>query len=140
MMDLYRPMPVSRGLAGTVGNLPFHPAVSADCGDMLVTLVGRSLVDRFGRLEAMGNDDGYSRAVIDDCVLSWLSIMGTVGSELSIGPPIWPSSGLRHIASVLINQDMAMISPLSASSARCSLRQLRRDLAPCLSSSYWSAP
>lgn len=32
-----------RAFAVTVRGLPFHPAVSTDCGDMLVPLVGRSI-------------------------------------------------------------------------------------------------
>ncbi|MBB6414239.1 hypothetical protein HNQ71_006948 [Mesorhizobium sangaii] len=38
-----------RAFAITVGDLPFHPAVSADCGDMLVPLAGRSIVEWFDR-------------------------------------------------------------------------------------------
>jgi len=65
------------------GDLPFHPAVSADCGDTLIPSSKRSIVDWFYRVGARRNDDGSRRAVIDDSVVGWLSIIGTVGSKLS---------------------------------------------------------
>jgi len=51
MMDLYRPIAVSTNerFALAVGDLPLHPAVSVDCGDMAVPLSGmrqlRSRID-----------------------------------------------------------------------------------------------
>lgn len=42
------------------------------------------LVTRRGKeFHARRNDDSRRRAVIDDCIIGWLSIIGTVGSKLS---------------------------------------------------------
>jgi len=72
-----------RAFAVAVCGPPFHSAVSADCGDMLIPSVEKSIVDWFDRVGARRNDDCSSSAMMDDCIIGWLSIIGTVGSKLS---------------------------------------------------------
>ncbi|NNG72058.1 hypothetical protein HLI18_19635 [Rhizobium laguerreae] len=97
-----------RVFAVAVRDLPFHRAVTVDCGDMPVPLAGRSIVAWLDRVGARRNDDSRRRAMIDDCVLCRFSIIGTVGCELSdrTANLVEEWRNLRDIASILIRQGM----------------------------------
>ncbi|TCM67959.1 hypothetical protein EV291_1317 [Rhizobium sp. BK068] len=59
-----------RAFAVAAGDLPCHPAVSADFGDMLVPLSGRSIAEWFDRVGAWRDDDGSISAVIGNGVVN----------------------------------------------------------------------
>lgn len=110
-----------RALSVAVRDLPFHPAVTVDCGDMPVPLAGRSTVAWLDRVGARRNDDSRRRAMIDDCVVCRFSIIGTVGCELSDRTAILVEEwrNLRDIASILIRQGMG--NDLAAIRIQCQM-------------------
>ncbi len=76
--------------------------------DVVVSLAGCLDVGPFNRVRARWNDDPCACAVTENCVVGWIAITGSIGSELVdlIVDLIQQRLQLRGIAGFLICQTM----------------------------------
>ncbi len=75
---------------------------------MVLSLAGCLDVGPFNRVRARWNDDPCACAVTENCVVGWIAIIGSIGSELVdlIVDLIQQRLQLRGIAGFLICQTM----------------------------------
>lgn len=87
---------------------------------VIVSLAGGFGLSPLRRVRAWWNDDPSFGAVTHNGVICWTTIIGAIGSDLTdlVVDLVEQGFHLRDIASFLIRQGMAIISPLSASRAR----------------------
>lgn len=80
---LYRPMAVSITLAVAGGRLPLQPTVFCDRRYVLVSLIRWPCITiAFHRRRTRWNDNVRGCAVLQDRLIGWLAIIGSVGCEL----------------------------------------------------------
>lgn len=126
-----------RSLAVTGDGLSFRPAVRVDRRDMTISLTGGIGVRPFHGGGARRNDNHSIGAVLDDGVVGRFAVIGAVGGELADCDLdlVEQWIHLRGVAGVLVSHRVS--DDLATVGVK---RQLRRDRAPCCSSSHWPAP
>lgn len=112
--------------------LPLHSAVGVDRGYMTGSLPGGIGVLPFHHIGAWRNDHRFVRTVIGNGVIGRIAIIGAICGELTnrYVNLVEQRSTCEALPARCSVMTCAMMSPVSASSIRCSLRQPLRDLTP----------
>lgn len=91
------------------GRLPTQTAIFVDRCYVIVSLAAGFGLSPLRRVRTWWNDDPSFGAVTHNCVISWITVIGAIGSELTnlVTDLVEQGFHLRDIASFLIRQGMS---------------------------------